>query len=113
MISSSYGDNGFWLCANHDKLFEWGLIYFDNDKMVIRNNVSPFQKNFIYESTFYLEKLYESFNNEKSFNVINVDDGLEFHIKKEHYNNNMHNYLEKHKERVTSNGQNNQIKMDI
>lgn len=96
------GDNGFWLCANHDKLFEWGLIYFENDKMKIKDDISSFQKNYIYESTFYLEKLYESFNNEKEFNVINIDNGLEFHIKDEHYNENMHNYLEKHRERVTT-----------
>lgn len=95
------GDNGFWLCANHDKLFEWGLIYFEDDKMKIKNGISSYQKNYIYESTFYLEKLYESFNNENSFNVINIDDGLEFHIKPEHYNENMHNYLEKHRDRVT------------
>lgn len=25
------GDNGLWLCANHDKLFEHGLIYFDDN----------------------------------------------------------------------------------
>lgn len=25
------GDNGLWLCANHDKLFEFGLIYFDEN----------------------------------------------------------------------------------
>ena len=49
--------------------------------MKIKDNISSFQKNYIYESTFYLEKLYESFNNEKEFNVINIENGLEFHIK--------------------------------
>lgn len=93
------GDNGFWLCANHDKLFEWGLIYFEGDKMKIRNNVSEFQKKYIYESTFYLEKIYNSFNSDKAFNVIEIDDELEFHIKPEHYNENMKGYLEIHKNR--------------
>ena len=96
------GDNGFWLCANHDKLFEWGLIYFDNDTMKIRNNVSDFQKKYIYESTFYLEKIYNSFNSDKEFNIIEIDDELEFHIKPEHYNDNMKNYLEIHKNRTDS-----------
>ncbi len=94
------GDNGFWLCANHDKLFEWGLIYFDGDTMKIRNNVSDFQKKYIYESTFYLEKIYNSFNSDKEFNIIEMDDELEFHIKPEHYNENMKNYLEIHKNRT-------------
>lgn len=93
------GDNGLWLCANHDKLFEWGLIYFEGDKMKIRNNVSEFQKKYIYESTFYLEKIYNSFNGDKEFNVIEIDDELEFHIKPEHYNENMKGYLEIHKDR--------------
>ena len=94
------GDNGFWLCANHDKLFEWGLIYFDKDKMIIRDTLSEFQKKYIYDSTFYLEKIYKSFNNDKEFNVIEVDDSLEFHIQEEHYNDNMKNYLEIHKRRT-------------
>ena len=83
------GDNGFWLCANHDKLFEWGLIYFDKDKMIIRGSLTEFQKKYIYDSTFYLEKIYKSFNNDKEFNVIEVDGLLEFHIQEEHYNDNM------------------------
>lgn len=94
------GDNGFWLCANHDKLFEWGLIYFDKDKMIIRDTLSEFQKQYIYNSTFYLEKIYKSFNTDKEYKVIEVDDLLEFHIQEEHYNENMKKYLEIHKERT-------------
>ncbi len=33
------GDNGFWLCANHDKLFEYGLITF-NYKGILQINIS-------------------------------------------------------------------------
>ena len=94
------GDNGFWLCANHDKLFEWGLVYFENDKMVIRENLSDFLKKYIYDSTFYFEKIYSSFNSDKEFNVIEVDDLLEFHIKEEHYNENTEKYLKIHKDRT-------------
>lgn len=94
------GDNGFWLCANHDKLFEWGLIYFDKDKMIIRDSLSEFQKKYIYDLTFYLEKIYNSFNTDKEFNVIEVDNLLEFHIKEEHYNEIMEKYLEIHKQRT-------------
>lgn len=95
------GDNGFWLCANHDKLFEWGLIYFDGDTMKIKDSLSDFQKKYIYESTFYLEKIYNSFNNGKEFNVIQLEGKMEFHIKQEHYNEIMKNYLGIHKNRVS------------
>ncbi len=96
------GDNGFWLCANHDKLFEWGLIYFDGDTLKIRNNVSEYQKKYIYELTFYLETIYNSFNAENEFNIIEVEDGLEFHIKSEHFNEKMSAYLDIHKNRTDS-----------
>ena len=45
------GDNGFWLCANHDKLFEYGLIYFNNQKMVISSRLSEDQQRFVKEIT--------------------------------------------------------------
>ena len=54
----------------------------------------------IYDSTFYLEKIYKSFNNDKEFNVIEVDGLLEFHIQEEHYNDNIENYLEIHNQRT-------------
>ena len=94
------GDNGFWLCANHDKMFEWGLIYFEGDKLMINDKLSDYQKKYVYDSIFYMEKIYNSFNNSKEFNIIQEDNTLEFHIKPEHFNENMKNYLEIHKERV-------------
>lgn len=85
------GDNGFWLCANHDKMFEYGIIYFEEQKMnvgkvIYENN----QKNFIESSVFEMRKIY--------FNDII---GLDFQIKEEHFNENMKNYIEKHKKRTT------------
>lgn len=94
------GDNGLWLCANHDKMFEWGLIHFYTDKMIINEKLSEYQKEYIRESTFYMEKIYKSFNNDESFNIIKMDGNEEFHIKEEHYNDKMHEYLEKHRLRV-------------
>jgi len=94
------GDNGLWLCANHDKLFENGLIYFDGDVMQIRDHVSNLQKKFIYVSTFYLKKLYTNSTENEDVNFIRIDDDLEFHIKPEHYNDKMHGYLEIHKNRT-------------
>ena len=34
------GDNGLWLCANHDKLFEYGLIYFDENGLMQVSNMN-------------------------------------------------------------------------
>ncbi len=46
------GDNGFWLCANHDKLFEYGQISFDK-KGVLRlsKNLGEHQVEFVQEIT--------------------------------------------------------------
>lgn len=94
------GDNGLWLCANHDKMFEWGLIYFNNDKLIIKSKLNSYQKKYIEESIFYMGKLYDSFNKETDFNIVEVTSVNEFHIKPEHYNANMHSYLEKHMTRA-------------
>ena len=41
-------DNGLWLCANHDKLFEYGSIYFtDSGELAIRENITEEQKQFV------------------------------------------------------------------
>lgn len=99
------GDNGFWLCANHDKMFEYGLIYFNNDEMQIKKDLSDEQKEFIIESTFYLRKIYESFDCDSKIMVINKDEVIRrFKISSEHYTERMHEYLDIHKSRV--NGQN-------
>jgi predicted restriction endonuclease len=44
------GDNGLWLCANHDKLFEYGLIYFDENgamKVSDSGDLTEEQKEFV------------------------------------------------------------------
>ncbi|MFT4326189.1 MAG: HNH endonuclease, partial [Candidatus Woesearchaeota archaeon] len=70
------GDNGLWLCSNHDKLFEWGVIYFDNDTLTINlEEVTESQKRFIEELTTNSQ------------------------IETKHFNKNMNNYLLKHRSR--------------
>lgn len=44
------GDNGLWLCANHDKMFEYGLIFFQNRNLVINPNLAPDAREFITKS---------------------------------------------------------------
>jgi len=34
-------DNGFWLCANHDKMFEYGLFYFKDQNLATANQIKP------------------------------------------------------------------------
>ena len=75
------GENGFWLCANHDKLFEYGLIYFEENTMKIAEGLTTKQKEFIKKIT-------------------NLKKDEEFRINEEHYTYTMHEYLEKHKKRV-------------
>lgn len=42
------GDNGLWLCANHDKLFENGNISFDGEgRLVIRPDLGSAQRDYI------------------------------------------------------------------
>lgn len=70
------GNNGFWLCRNHDILFEHGLIYFDNKELTI--------------STYLQESDIEFINNISN----------KYTIEEEHFTNEMREYLEKHKTRV-------------
>lgn len=93
------GDNGFWLCANHDKLFEYGLIYFDRDKMVISDRLNDLQREFVRNITFNTPYV----NTEEYLAVADENYSLynkEFYIDREHYNKNMCNYLKIHKARV-------------
>jgi hypothetical protein len=45
------GDNGLWLCASHDKLFESGLVYFQDDKLKISNILTKIQITFVEDIT--------------------------------------------------------------
>lgn len=48
------GDNGFWLCANHDKMFEYGIITFDENTGLLQIDLESLdekQKKYINEIT--------------------------------------------------------------
>ena len=48
------GENGLWLCENHHKLFDEGMISFDNNgNLMIHNSVEHRHINFINEITKY------------------------------------------------------------
>lgn len=76
------GDNGLWLCANHDKLFENGLIYFDDSgNLRISEDLSE-------EHIQYVNNI--------STKMI---DG-EFKIEQQHFNENMKHYISLHRNRT-------------
>ncbi|MDR1542974.1 MAG: HNH endonuclease [Prevotellaceae bacterium] len=83
---STDGDNGLWLCANHDKMFESGAIYFETDE--ISTNYREQNKNFLDKS------IYEF----RSFFSLSIQQPLK--IQSEHYNNQTKLYLQKHFQRV-------------
>lgn len=73
------GDNGFWLCANHDKMFEYGIITFDENTGRLQmetESLNLVQKGYIKEIT-------------KKMN-----------ISEEHFSNNLKHYLKIHNDRI-------------
>ena len=108
------GDNGLWLCANHDKLFEYGLIYFEDNSLKISDNLTESQKEYVKYLTFDIKKKIQDINDSDNEFMIAEDtfsygsndshalDENTFIISKCDYNENMHNYLQIHKERTQS-----------
>lgn len=104
-------DNGLWLCANHDKLFEYGLIYFEDNVLKISDCLTEKQKKYVKFLTFDIKNKIQDINNgvhmvaEESVpygrSVVSYPLGDNtFMIEKCDYNENMHKYLEIHKERT-------------
>lgn len=92
------GDNGFWLCANHDKMFEYGIVYFNGNMLQIGHLTNrATDEPYIDHSFGTIGNIYP----ENLSSVGQITNG-EFYIKSKHYNKNMQGYLEKHKRRVTS-----------
>lgn len=92
------GDNGLWLCANHDKLFEYGFIYFDNKQLVISNKLNDDQRIFVKEITTQLSiPMTNSYSIAED--VYPYGDAV-FSIKDADFNDNMQHYLDLHKFRV-------------
>lgn len=89
-IHATDGDNGFWLCANHDKMFEYGIIYFDHDHLKINGCITANeQKEYIDRSIYEMAASYPGYE---------IQDP--FIIKPEHYNPNMGHYIALHKSRI-------------
>lgn len=89
-------DNGLWLCANHDKMFEYGLIYFAANALKFSEFVTGDDaKAFIAKSIFDTLPIYKA---DESVGVVLENT---FTIRPSHYNPNMEEYISKHTARVT------------
>lgn len=89
---STDGDNGLWLCASHDKMFEYGVVYFEEKVLKVKKSITnQQQKDFIQASIFKMRQIYYDNSVE-----------LEVKIKSEHYSHMMQEYLSKHTERLSN-----------
>lgn len=95
---STDGDNGLWLCANHDKMFEYGIIYFIDRTLsvgpIVQNQTD---RDFINHSFETIETVYSP-----ELSSVGEISQNAFLIRNEHFNASMHEYLEKHKNRISS-----------
>ena len=64
------GDNGLWLCANHDKLFEYGMVYFDDNGVMQVSNL----KDLTEEQREYVEGI--TIPNNSDNNSVVIEDDL-------------------------------------
>lgn len=55
------GNNGLWLCANHDKFFEFGLITFDNSGNLIINEKLEKEEKYFIEHITITKKIDDKF----------------------------------------------------
>ena len=97
-------DNGFWLCANHDKMFEYGLFYFLNQNLKVSNQLRPL----IDHIEGALNRTVSQINNEvlknQVFEFVKRNNDLlvlkNFTIDTYFYTPSMYEYLELHRSRV-------------
>lgn len=76
------GENGFWLCANHDKMFEYGIIYFRDKKLCYRNGLREVDRGFINYSMMqadYIDDMHTPFKIPESFVSQQMEEYLSIH----------------------------------
>lgn len=94
-------ENWLWLCRDHDKMFEDWLIYFEWDEMKINEWITGLSRDFINKITFDIREIYHNSNIDENI-LENISWSKIFKIKEWDYTDEMHNYLEIHKNRVNS-----------
>ncbi len=97
-------DNGFWLCSNHDKLFEYGLFYFVNQTLRPSTEIYEMIEETKVQSERYLVPISDDIIRRQIRAIIKRNHDLwvmeDFEIPTMYYSTNMHDYLELHRQRV-------------
>lgn len=68
-------DNGIWLCENHHKLFDRGLIYFDNGHIVFSKDLDEDEKIFVKQITT-IEQIEPQYINDRMLAFFDLRAGL-------------------------------------
>lgn len=68
-------DNGIWLCENHHKLFDSGLIWFEKGKLIISDKLNCEDLTFIKQVTT-IEEIEPKYINERMLAFFDSRDGI-------------------------------------
>lgn len=97
-------DNGFWLCANHDKMFENGLFYFKERKLIIANELLEAIKMMNEDLANKISKIDDVHLRNQLKDYVKINHNLlvltDFEISIKHFNSNMNDFLKLHSKRV-------------
>lgn len=97
-------DNGFWLCANHDKMFEYGLFFFMNQNLKVSNQLKPLIDNIEISLNRTIGLINNDMLKNQVFEFVKRNNDLlvlkNFTIDTYYYSPSMYQYLELHRSRV-------------
>jgi len=97
-------DNGFWLCANHDKMFEHGLYYFIDQFLKTSNQVNPLIETLEQSMIRTVSQISNEVLKNQILEFVKRNNDLlvlkEFKIDTYYFSPTMHEYLELHRLRV-------------
>lgn len=97
-------DNGFWLCANHDKMFEYGLFYFISQNLRVSNQLKPLIENLEITLNRTVGQIGSEVLKNQIFEFVKRNNDLlvlkNFIIDTYYYSPSMYGYLELHRSRV-------------
>ena len=69
-------DNGMWLCENHHKLFDSGIIWFEDGKLVISHKLNTEDLMFVKQVTT-IEEIEPQYINERMLAFFDIRAGLQ------------------------------------
>jgi len=97
-------DNGIWLCANHDKMFENGLFYFMGQNLKTKVKITQMIENLDASTNTALDKIEDTLLKQQIYEFVKYNSELlilkDYIINNRYYNSKMRDYLERHRKRV-------------